>query len=106
MSGGNWMQTLITLVGGRDLLCGQDAHSPFLSCESLLNADPAAIVIAPCGFDIDRTLHSSVFDFGHKVAPRLKSASRGSDRSARARLAAAVEERASADLNRARRSHR
>ncbi len=48
MSGGNWMQTLITLVGGRDLLGGQDAHSPFLSCESLLNADP--------GGDRDRAL--------------------------------------------------
>ena len=56
MSGGNWMPTLIEIAGGRDLLGVADAHSPFTSWESLATADPDVIVVAPCGFDIDRTV--------------------------------------------------
>jgi len=56
MSGGNWMPTLIDIAGGGDLLGVADAHSPFTSWESLAAADPDVIVIAPCGFDIDRTV--------------------------------------------------
>lgn len=56
MSGGNWMPTLISLAGGRDLLGVENGHSPFLSWDNLVSADPDVIVIAPCGFDIGRTL--------------------------------------------------
>ncbi|HXF53075.1 MAG TPA: cobalamin-binding protein [Hyphomicrobiaceae bacterium] len=56
MSGGNWMPSLIETAGGRDLLGLADAHSPFIAWESLAEADPDVIVIAPCGFDITRTL--------------------------------------------------
>jgi len=56
MTGGNWMPTLIRIAGGRDLLGTADAHSSFISWQDLAAADPDVIVIAPCGFDIERTV--------------------------------------------------
>ena len=73
MSGGNWMPTLINAAGGRDLLGVEDAHSPFLSWESLANADPDVIVIAPCGFPIDRTVREMPVLESHERWAQLKA---------------------------------
>ena len=56
MSAGNWVPELVELAGGRPILCEAGKHSPYLRWNDLLSADPDAIVIMPCGFDIDRTL--------------------------------------------------
>jgi iron complex transport system substrate-binding protein len=73
MSGGNWMPTLISAAGGRDLLGVEDAHSPVLSWESLANADPDVIVIAPCGFPIDRTVREMPVLESHERWAQLKA---------------------------------
>jgi iron complex transport system substrate-binding protein len=77
MSGGNWMPTLITLAGGRDLLGVEDAHSPFLSWDDLVDADPDVVVIAPCGFDIDRTLREMLVLERREAWMRLKAVRNG-----------------------------
>ena len=55
MAGGNWMPTLIEMAGGRNLFGEAGMHSPWMSYEELRDADPDVILIAPCGFDVERT---------------------------------------------------
>jgi iron complex transport system substrate-binding protein len=55
MAAGNWVPELVTLAGGRNLLGETGQHSPWLTFEALRAADPDAIVVMPCGFDLART---------------------------------------------------
>ena len=52
MSGGHWTPGLLELAGGRPLLAHPGANSQVLSWEAIVAADPDAILIAPCGFDL------------------------------------------------------
>ena len=55
MAAGNWTPELIELAGGRNLFGEAGKHSPWMTWEQLVAADPDVIVIAPCGFDLART---------------------------------------------------
>jgi len=55
MTGGNWMPELLDAAGGRELFGTAGAHSPWTTWEQMRAADPDAIVILPCGFDLERT---------------------------------------------------
>ncbi len=55
MAAGNWTPELIELAGGVNLFGEAGRHSPWMSWEELVAADPDVIVIAPCGFDLART---------------------------------------------------
>ena len=55
MVAGNWMPELVALAGGRSVLGRTGAHSPCISFEDLAAADPDAILVLPCGFDLART---------------------------------------------------
>jgi len=55
MAAGHWMPELVTLAGGRALLGETGAPSQWIELEALLRADPDAIVVLPCGFDLERT---------------------------------------------------
>jgi iron complex transport system substrate-binding protein len=55
MAGGNWMPELVALAGGRTLLGEAGAHSPTVTWPALQAADPDAILVLPCGFDLART---------------------------------------------------
>ena len=54
--GGNWMPELIELAGGTPVFGQSGFHSSIISFEEIINSDPDCILIAPCGFDIERTL--------------------------------------------------
>ncbi len=54
MAGGNWMPTLVEMAGGRSLFGKAGLHSPWMTFEELRAADPDVILIAPCGFDMER----------------------------------------------------
>jgi iron complex transport system substrate-binding protein len=56
MAGGNWMPELIALAGGEGLFAEAGRHSPWVDWADIAAADPEAILIAPCGFDLDRVL--------------------------------------------------
>lgn len=56
MAGGNWMPELVALAGGESLLSAPGRHSPWIEWDDVIAADPDAIVIAPCGFDIARAM--------------------------------------------------
>jgi iron complex transport system substrate-binding protein len=53
---GNWGPELIALAGGACALGVAGAHSTTLPWQALRDADPDVIIVAPCGFGIERTL--------------------------------------------------
>jgi len=55
MAAGNWMPELIAMAGGANLFGKAGEHSPWMKFEEIAAADPDVILIAPCGFTIDRT---------------------------------------------------
>jgi len=55
MAAGNWTPELIALAGGVNLFGEAGTHSPWMSWEDLVASDPDVILVAPCGFDLERT---------------------------------------------------
>jgi iron complex transport system substrate-binding protein len=55
MVAGHWMPELVTLAGGRALLGESAAASKWTTLEALAEADPDAIVVLPCGFELPTT---------------------------------------------------
>ena len=56
MTAGNWVPELVTLAGGIDTLGADGGHSPRITVEAVAAADPDAIVLMPCGYDLPRTV--------------------------------------------------
>jgi iron complex transport system substrate-binding protein len=54
MAGGNWMPELIEAAGGISLLGTAGRRSDWMQWQDLIAADPDAIVVAPCGYDLAR----------------------------------------------------
>lgn len=55
MAAGNWVPELVEIAGGTNLFGEAGKHSPWMTWEQLLAADPDVIAVLPCGFDIPRT---------------------------------------------------
>ena len=55
MSGGHWMPELIEAAGGINLFGETGASSPWIAWDEVAAADPDAILLAPCGYDIATT---------------------------------------------------
>lgn len=55
MAAGNWVPELVKIVGGDNLFGIAGKHSPWMTWEELVAADPDVIAIMPCGFDIPRS---------------------------------------------------
>ena len=53
---GNWGPEIVEAAGGTCLLGVSGAHSAAIPFSALAAADPDVIVVAPCGFDLTRTL--------------------------------------------------
>lgn len=54
MTAGHWTPELIHLAGGECILSEAGSKSTYKSLEEISNADPDGIIIAACGFDMDR----------------------------------------------------
>jgi iron complex transport system substrate-binding protein len=55
MAAGNWVPELVEIAGGKNLFGEPGKHSPWMTWDVLIAADPDVIAIMPCGFDILRT---------------------------------------------------
>ena len=55
MAGGLWMPELIALAGGESPFGTPGERAPPLPLDALVAADPDLVVLAPCGFDLQRT---------------------------------------------------
>jgi iron complex transport system substrate-binding protein len=53
---GNWGPELIALAGGISALGSPGAHSTSIPWQALQAVDPEVLVVAPCGFGLERTL--------------------------------------------------
>ena len=73
MSAGNWIPELIEIAGGRPLLSKSGRHSPWLTWEDLLQADPDKIVVMPCGFDLPRLKQELPALVNHPLWPTLRA---------------------------------
>jgi iron complex transport system substrate-binding protein len=56
MAGGNWMPELIEIAGGHNLFGEAGKHSDWMQWPELAAADPEVIVVAPCGYALERCL--------------------------------------------------
>jgi iron complex transport system substrate-binding protein len=56
MSCGHWMPELIALAGGESAFGEAGGPSPWISLGQLAEADPDAILVAPCGYGLAKTL--------------------------------------------------
>lgn len=52
MSAGHWIPELVELAGGQPVLANPGANSRRLEWSAIAQADPDAVVVAPCGFDL------------------------------------------------------
>ena len=73
MVGANWIPELIEIAGGKALLSVEGQHSPYIDWQNLIDADPDAIVIMPCGFGLERTAQESQVLTQHPQWQNLKA---------------------------------
>lgn len=58
MSAGHWTPELIELAGGEPVLAHPGRNSETLTWDAIAAADPEAVLVAPCGFDLPATLRA------------------------------------------------
>ncbi|HLI07129.1 MAG TPA: cobalamin-binding protein [Ktedonobacteraceae bacterium] len=56
MGAGNWTPELVAYAGGEPLFGEVGLHSPWISWEELQAANPDVLVLAPCGYSLERAL--------------------------------------------------
>jgi iron complex transport system substrate-binding protein len=56
MAAGNWTPQLVAWAGGESGLAIAGRHSDYVSPEAVLQFDPDVLIVAPCGFDLERTI--------------------------------------------------
>lgn len=55
MSAGHWTPELVECAGATAVLAHPHANSQTLEWDSVTQADPDAVIVVPCGFDLERT---------------------------------------------------
>jgi len=55
----NWMPELVEAAGGTPLLTRDAEHSTIVPWQRIVDADPDYVIVAPCGFDLDRTIREA-----------------------------------------------
>jgi iron complex transport system substrate-binding protein len=55
MAAGNWVPELIELANAENLFGKAGQHSPWMSWDEVVAANPDVIISLPCGFDLKRT---------------------------------------------------
>jgi iron complex transport system substrate-binding protein len=53
---GNWGPELVEIAGGEPMLGNPGQHSRALPAEQLREADPDVLIVAPCGFPLERAM--------------------------------------------------
>lgn len=59
MTAGNWTPELLELAGGRNGLALPREHSRYVSWSDIVHFDPQVVLVAPCGFALERSLHEA-----------------------------------------------
>lgn len=59
MVGGHWVPEMVRLAGGIDVLGPEGQPSPRVTWQQVVDARPEAIILMPCGYDLDQTLREA-----------------------------------------------
>jgi iron complex transport system substrate-binding protein len=73
MATGNWTPELITYAGGKNIFGEIGQHAPWITWEELQAADPDILILAPCGFTLERTLQEVYVLQQHPVWRSLRA---------------------------------
>ncbi|MEO0378614.1 MAG: ABC transporter substrate-binding protein, partial [Cyanobacteria bacterium P01_A01_bin.17] len=73
MAAGNWVPELVEIAGGKNLLGQTGQHSPWLTWEALVMANPDVMVLMPCGFDLEQTRRAAQDMIQHPQWGKLKA---------------------------------
>ena len=77
MSAGNWVPELVELAGGIDALGASGENAPFVGIAQVQAADPDAIVLMPCGYNLPRTTDDGRALFADPAWAALRAARAG-----------------------------
>jgi iron complex transport system substrate-binding protein len=77
MGSGNWTPELVVYAGGANVFGEVGQHSPWISWEELQAADPDVLVLAPCGYCINRALEDLPILQRHPVWQTLRAVRNG-----------------------------
>jgi len=77
MAAGNWVPELVDLAGAENLFGQPGLHSPWMSWQALVDADPDVIITMPCGFDLNRTRNEMYWLTDHPNWPKLRAVQNG-----------------------------
>jgi iron complex transport system substrate-binding protein len=70
---GNWGPELIDIANGQALLGKPGEYSTAIPAENLRDADPEYLIVAPCGFPLDRALQERAVLERHSWWPELRA---------------------------------
>lgn len=73
MGSGNWTPELVAYAGGKNVFGEVGQHSPWISWEELQAADPDILVLAPCGYGVERALEDLPILQRHPVWQTLQA---------------------------------
>ena len=57
MAAGHWIPALVEIAVGINLITQEGSPSPYITWAEIAEANPDTIVVAPCGFSLERTEH-------------------------------------------------
>lgn len=77
MAAGNWMPEIVEMAGGVNLFGEAGKHSPYMTWDDLIAADPDVIVVLPCGFGLPRVLEEMEVLRAHPAWAGLKAVKDG-----------------------------
>ena len=77
MTAGNWVPELVAAAGGIDTLGAEGRNSPVVDITAVQVADPDAIVLMPCGYDLPRTVADGRALMADSAWARLRAARAG-----------------------------
>ncbi len=77
MGAGNWAPELVAYAGGEHVFGETGQHSPWISWEELQAADPDVLVLAPCGYTVERTMMDVPILQRHPAWPSLRAVQTG-----------------------------
>ena len=78
MASGNWVPELIEMANAENLFGEAGRHSPGMTWDELVAADPEVLLITPCGFDLERTSREMYWLTNRPEWRRLRAVRSGS----------------------------
>ena len=57
---GNWVPELVEIANGEPLLSKKNEYSSVIAGERIREVDPDALIVAPCGFNLERSLQERI----------------------------------------------